>query len=343
MSSSADSAQQRVVIVIGPGRSGTSTVAGTLQHLGLTVPGPAIKGNKTNPSGFFEPRWVVDFHRRLLDRAVVHTLDPSPAALERATKAAARPAARDRLRRWLSDRLAETPQLIVKDPRTVWFRDLWVETAEELGVSPGFVTMLRHPAEVSGSRQKYYAKSDPSMLRSDDVFRVAGWINVALIAEQVSRGSQRRFVRYTDLIKDWRRVMGEVQSSLDLSYDPGVDVSPHPVDAFVDPSLHRVQVDWDDVQVPASLRDIGEGVWQSLVSIADGEDEESAVDKLEGVRQEYAVVDADAEAIARQAIHRARIDARRNANRTAKSGSGKRVEPVAAGRSVWRKLTGGRT
>jgi hypothetical protein len=71
-----------VVLVLGPGRSGTSTIAGALAHSGYHVP-QAIKGNETNPSGFFEPRWAVNFHRRLLGKTGVRTLDTDPTALER--------------------------------------------------------------------------------------------------------------------------------------------------------------------------------------------------------------------------------------------------------------------
>ncbi len=51
------------------------------------------------------------------------------------------------------------PTIIVNDPRTVLLSRLWLETADEVGVMPGFVTMMRHPAEVSASRTMHYAKS----------------------------------------------------------------------------------------------------------------------------------------------------------------------------------------
>ena len=74
MSTTSDS---RLVIVVGSGRSGTSTVAGTLKYLGLRVPPPEIAPNETNPRGFFEPRWVVDFHKRELPLGphLLHKID----------------------------------------------------------------------------------------------------------------------------------------------------------------------------------------------------------------------------------------------------------------------------
>lgn len=340
---------RRIVIVIGPGRSGTSTIAGALAKSGLEVPGKAIKGNPTNPSGFYEPRWVVDFHRKLLDKHHVGTLDAAPDALDRMSKATARPEVRETLRSWLAERLEEQPKLVVKDPRTIWFRDLWVETARDLGVDPGFVTMLRHPAEVSASRQKYYKGPEQESARNDDINRIAGWVNVALTAERVTQGSPRSFVRYTDLVADWRSVLARLGESLDLTYDPALDVSPHPVDDFIDPSLHRVQVDWDDVDIPPALRDLGERSWSSLVRLADGGGSAEATAEIDELRRDYAQMTEDALALSKQAIRRIEASARRKARRQLQEeyAQGSRAmltkeEPGLAAR-VWRRVRGGRS
>ena len=229
----AETDSRRIVIVIGPGRSGTSTVAGALCRSGFEVPGKAIRGNRTNPSGFYEPRWVVDFHRALLEGKHVGSMDTMPGAQQRMAQAASDPAVRETLRAWLEERLLQQPRLVVKDPRIVWFRDLWVDTARGLGVEPGFVTMLRHPAKVSASRQKYYNPTGEDV-RGDEIRRIAGWVNVALTAEQASAGSPRAFIRYVDLISDWRAALSRIGTGLDLRYDPDLDSADHPVDDFID-------------------------------------------------------------------------------------------------------------
>ena len=60
---------RKVLFVAGAGRSGTSTLAGLMQILGLHVPKPEVVADETNPKGFGEPRWVVDHHDRLLKEA----------------------------------------------------------------------------------------------------------------------------------------------------------------------------------------------------------------------------------------------------------------------------------
>lgn len=318
-----DGDEPRVVVVVGPGRSGTSTVAGALANSGFEVPGRAISGNATNPSGFFEPRWVVDFHKELLERAGVATMDTAPDALDRTAEVADAPAVRETLRDWLAGRLREQHHLVIKDPRTVWFTDLWVGTARELGVRPGFVTMLRHPAEVSASRQKYYSKGERGRARADDVRRIAGWINVALIAERTTQDSPRSFVRYTDLVADWRPVLGSLGRDLDLTFRPAVGTSPHPVDDFIDPDLHRVRVEWEDVDVPAGLRDVAEDAWQALGGLAVPVDPPTAATgaapdarrRVEEVRAAYQQLWDDATALQGHAVRRLEARARKQGRR----------------------------
>jgi hypothetical protein len=311
----ARSGERQVVVVVGPGRSGTSTVAGALCRCGLEVPGRAIRGNATNPEGFYEPRWVVDFHRSILKAQQVDTIDTMPGAERRVMTAAAKPADRDTLRTWLDERLTEQPRLVVKDPRTVWFCDLWGETARELGADVGYVTMLRHPAEVAVSRQRAYSSEEDT--RDKVIRRVGGWINVILTAERSSAGSPRAFVRYADLLADWRTALAPVESRLGLTFEPGLDLPDHPVDDFIKPSLHRVQVEWDAVGVPAHLRDLAERVWLSVSALAD-RDDDGARAEVASLREEYLTLVADSEALIRPGSRRRTAAARARGRRQAR-------------------------
>ena len=304
------SADRRIVYVLGPGRSGTSTMAGALVMSGLDVPGRAIGGNETNPSGFYEPRWVVDLHKRLLERTEVATLDADPRAYAR-VQAGLGPRPREVLRTWLAERLLEQPRLVVKDPRGVWFKDLWSDVAADLDVPISFLTMLRHPAEVSGSRQRYYSKSSSRERSTDDVTRIGGWLNVALTAERVTRGAPRVFVRYADLLEDWRPALSRVAEDLDLVLDPGPEVHPHAVDSFIDPALHRVRIDWDDVPLPEQLRQVGDRAWHAFSRLAEAREDAGALAEVDAVREAYETLSEQALALHRQTLRRLEAEARR--------------------------------
>ena len=74
--------ERRLVLVVGVGRSGTSLLSGILGQLGFHIPQPEVNADDTNPRGFGEPRWVVDFHTRLLKARRVTVNDARPAAWE---------------------------------------------------------------------------------------------------------------------------------------------------------------------------------------------------------------------------------------------------------------------
>ena len=80
------------------------------------------------------------------------------------------------------------------------------------GATPVFATMLRPPAEVVGSKQKYYAN------RLGSSHLAASWLNMLLHTERATRESVadggRVFVRYGDLLDDWTRVVMQLGEQL---------------------------------------------------------------------------------------------------------------------------------
>ncbi len=316
----APDASVRLVIVTGSGRSGTSTAAGTLKKLGLYVPQPEIDANDANPRGYFEPKWAVEFHKKVLADAGVRTLDGRPVAWELMRSTTAKPEFRAELRDWFATQLLG-PQIVVKDPRTFWLRDLWVDVANELGVHTEWLTMLRHPAEVVGSRDMHYLKkADEERRHSRETANIAGWVNVALANEKASRGSQRAFAHYTAMISDWRAAMIDVARHLDLRFDADLNSGePHEVDDFIDVSLRRAQVTWDDLDVPDNLREIAETVWQGLDALSERPDDAEVMARLDAMREEYDQLYAHSSALVQDetssAIEAARRQARRRTTR----------------------------
>ncbi|WP_151083627.1 sulfotransferase family protein [Nocardioides cynanchi] len=285
------SAERRVVLVLGPGRSGTSTVAGLLAHSGFSVP-DAVAPEESNPVGFFEPEWVMRFHTELLERAGVRTLDADPEALAAMASALQDGTVRGRLRDWLAESLEQHDRLVVKDPRLAWFHDLWTGVTAELGEEPGFVLMLRHPSEVASSRAEFY--------QSREISAVAGWVNVALMTERLTRGSARALVHYSRLTTDWRTEAVRLRDRLGLRLEPGPEVSPHPVDEFIDPTLRRREPGWGDSSVPAHLRDLADATFDALGDVADHGDSSGSAERLDELGRAY------------DAMHAAALDLVRN-------------------------------
>jgi hypothetical protein len=250
---------------------------------------------------------VVDFHWRLLRDRRVEVNDARPAAWARMAETADDEAIRAELRGWLARELDGNGAIVVKDPRTSWFLPLWMRCAQELGVTPDFATTLRHPAETVTSATKSYGDFLPAAARA------GAWANVALETERATRGAHRVFVRYEDLLADWRREVTRMGERLGLpqlaAIDPGRAAG---VDEFVDPTLHRNRVGWEDLEspVPQAVREVVDTAWVRLQGLAgaDGEDP-AALAALDDSRAAYARLYADAEALVHSSIQSRRLKA----------------------------------
>lgn len=286
-------ARRRVVFVVGSGRSGTSTMAGALKTLGMHVPQPEVVADETNPKGFGEPQWVVDLHTRLLDRCNVQVSDARPKAWFRAGKVSTNEEFRGELHAWLEEQFAEGDELVVKDPRMAWFLGLWRSAALRAGAAPTYVTMLRPVTEVVGSKQKYYDQ------RAGDLQRTAAWINMMLHTERSTRGSARAFVRYADMLSDWTIPVFAIGERFGLeSVSKAHTNDLRKVHQFIDPTLRRVQLTWDDVDVPPRLQELAQETWDHLDRLADPDGDTPATQGvLDELRAAYASFYEEAEAI----------------------------------------------
>jgi hypothetical protein len=295
---SGSAAVPRLVLVLGVARSGTSVFTSVLGRLGFHIPQPEVWADETNPRGFGEPRWAVDFHSSLMRTRRVTVFDSRPAAWEIMAEAAEDDAVLKDLRSWLTVQFVGTDNVVVKDPRTGWFLPLWLRCADDLGVEISFATTLRYPPEVVSSARRWYGtwQSDPS--------RAAAWLNQTLQTEYATRDAARAFFRYEDLLDDWPREISRVAELLGLHWLVGVDRSSHPdVDALVDPSLRRSAVGWEDTQVPLALQSRVEDVWRTASGLADPDgDTEAARASLDVARASYAEFYAEAEAIAQSSV-----------------------------------------
>ena len=308
---------RKVLFVAGAGRSGTSTLAGIVSRLGVHVPLPEVPPDDSNPRGFSEPQWAVDVHDEWLAETLVQVSDSRPAAWLETGRVSAREPARARVSDWLAPHFEVHPELVVKDPRLSWFLGLWRVAALRNNATPVFATMLRPPAEVVGSKQKYYAN------KLGSAHLTASWVNMLLHTEHATRlqgeageaNSGRVFVRYEDLLTDWvKTTMGighalDLQSIIHVGSDRIRDVH-----RFIDPSLRRVSVDLADLGLPKRLHELTAETWAELNKLADeGGDTTTAHETFDQLREAYIDLYDEAEAISRSTAVHARLEGRRQA------------------------------
>jgi hypothetical protein len=291
-----------LLLVTGSGRSGTSSVAGALKRLGLHVPQPEVPADEKNPRGYYEPEWVTEFHKRVLNPVPVRTIDTRPTAGAIAAEAGSRPEVEAELREWLSGQL-DAEQILVKDPRAFWILPVWTRVAAELGVEVSTLTMLRHPTEVVRSRDSaYLTEQTPTFRRQRETANVAAWVNAAFETERSTRSLDRAFVRYADLLADWRMALQRAGKQAGLTYNADLrTAAPHDIDQFIDSNLNRSAITWDDIAVPAQLRDLAERTWEAMNTLVDEPSSADAIVALSGLQEEYVELFDYSEAIAMDA------------------------------------------
>lgn len=290
---------RQLLLVVGIGRSGTSLFTGIVGQLGLHVPQPEVRADDTNPRGFGEPRWVVDFHTRLMRARRITVFDSRPAAWEHAAEAAEDEAVVAELRSWLEVQFVGTDGVVVKDPRIGWFLPLWQRCADELGARTSFAQMLRHPREVVVSALQWYGDWQ------NESSRAASWLNVSLHVEHATRGEPRAFLRYNGLLEDWRREISRTGELLELPALTRLDgPAGEAIDGFVDPKLRRSTPEADGLVLPQELEAQLDSTWRLVSRLAEpGGDRDGAThEALDDARAAYVDLYGRAEAIAQSSI-----------------------------------------
>jgi len=290
---------KRILLVTGSGRSGTSSVAGTLKRLGLHVPQPEVPADEKNPLGYYEPRWVAAFHKGWLDNIHVRTIDTRPHAGDVAMETVT-PKREEKLRTWVADELAARPDgdvVVIKETRAYWVYPLWQRVVADVGAELTSLTMLRHPTQVVRSRDTAYlsGRSDEFRL-ARETSNVAAWMNAVFVTERATRGNPRAFVPYYDLVEDWRAAISRACEQLGI--DTGDLTAPHPVDDFITPSLNRSDDAWDGLTVPDSLRELAEETWAAASLLVATPDDEKARAELDRLQAAYADLYTTAAALA---------------------------------------------
>jgi hypothetical protein len=148
------SSSNRVIVVLGMDRSGTSLCANLLNNLGMRL-GPELwPGDQFNEEGYFEDKEIWSIHERIfaiLRRSwdTLTTIQPFPSLWWQS----------DSMRRFktqmidlLRARISEAPGVWgFKDPRTAMLLPLWDDVFQACQVQPVFALCVRHPAGVAAS------------------------------------------------------------------------------------------------------------------------------------------------------------------------------------------------
>lgn len=205
--------RNRVILICGMHRSGTSLVAHMLMDAGVPFGTPLLDSPVAdNVEGYGEHSEVVSLHEALLDQLgrtwhrPVGVL-PLPVGWQDWPEARAATA---RLRAVIAHQMQGRSLWAVKDPRISRLLPMWMDVLGEMGLAPSVIVCVRHP---DGVAQSLEARNRMPRAQAYDTYRA----HHLDIAETVrAAGAPAIHVDYDALIARPESVFGQVLEGLGL-------------------------------------------------------------------------------------------------------------------------------
>lgn len=256
-----------VFLVAGMHRSGTSALTRVVNLLGAALPPNLMPANDAaNAKGFWESLDVVALNDRILD-SINSDWDDCMAVPPDWFASPAADLARENVLDALKEYRAADHPLVVKDPRICRLLPVWLDAARRLPAKPLVLITVRHPQEVAGSLHSRDGMNEVTALYL--------WLRHVIDAERWSRGERRAFVRFDDLLTDWRKTVADAARALDVTWPTSPDAVAPDVEEFLDSALRRHVETAPQLAGRTEIHALCETAWQWVRS--DRRDESTAV------------------------------------------------------------------
>jgi hypothetical protein len=256
---------QRVIFVIGAGRSGTSTVTRALIALGVDLGNRFKRASRKNPTGFFEDADLLALSKRVRKRIGVRA-DSVRLIEAEELQGTAMARLREQAREIITRRFGQAPIWGFKYGRTLRILPFWEPVLTELNIEPAFLIALRNPLSVARSR----AKLDPrrGLQEASDL----EWLVSIVPYLRRTRGYRLAVVDYDELMDHPVDQLQRIASQLGL---PAESAGPEQVRAyaerFLDPGLRHTRFDDAALDQAGDLNPLVRDAYRLLRSLATGE------------------------------------------------------------------------
>ena len=152
--------------------------------------------------------------------------------------------------------------MVIKDPRFSRFVPLTVAALQDIDVEPKFIISLRNPLEVANSLK---ARDGLSLLKS-----LLLWLDYTLCSERATRGFQRAFVDYDDLMMDWRETIRSAAAHLDVVFPTWNTAAEREIQSFLQSTLRHQVYSCKDLQAREDISDSIKITFKAVRALAHG-------------------------------------------------------------------------
>ena len=221
------------IVVCGMHRSGTSALTRVVNLLGTDIAGDLIPAHPENIRGYWESAAVIRIHNDLLNAigcAKDDPLDPIsfPAGWDNSRAAQC---AKRRIANLVTRDFAGSSAFVVKDPRVSRLLPVWIDVLADLHIEPIILIPFRNPLEVAASLgQRTEIPLSKALLL---------YFHSYLEAELASRSVPRLFIKYHELLRDWRSCQNRISELSGERFPPPPAVTSAEIDQFLTNDLHH--------------------------------------------------------------------------------------------------------
>ncbi len=270
--------QKTAIIIMGMHRSGTSSVAGVLSRLGAAAPATPMEAATDNPRGFFESRLIGELNDRILQAGGSwwsdwRRFDPEAISPD------VRPGLRSEIVETVRSEFGEASLIVLKDPRLCRLWPVWDGVLEDMGYRVVHVLPLRSPLEVAGSLK---ARNGTSIAHG-----LALWLRHVLDAETVTRDRDRRLIRWSAFMRDWR---AEVETIAQMLEPEALDFGrAAEIETYLSRDLQHEAVMDEDLATAPETHAWAVEAYGCLLDLADDKSRGTAQKRLDRLRERFEV------------------------------------------------------
>ncbi|MEI6416965.1 MAG: hypothetical protein WCO92_04520, partial [Verrucomicrobiota bacterium] len=221
--------KKRIILVVGPCRSGTSALTKALSVLGVVLTAPLFHFPPHNPKGDWEDAEFQNFNNKILNTlsSLAKRARRLLSITEEEVNFLCKQGFLEQASQLLSGKLSDSQPLGLKYPRISILLPFWKKVFKELDLHVSFVIALRNPESVVASITAL--TQEPA----EKAFWI--WISFLLSCLEHSEGYQRILVDYNQLITHPVAQVKRIANALEL--DIHHDLLQDYIDNFIDPTL----------------------------------------------------------------------------------------------------------
>ncbi len=252
-----------VLLVSGMHRSGTSALSRLLNLSGAVLPKTLllpIKGE--NDKGFWESQTFMEFHDEILD-ATGSSWNSLPSVAEQWFEGTEADHYAERLTSLMEHEFDAFDIGVVKDPRLSRLIPLWQAALNRMGIRAVHVICVRNPLEIAESLR---VRNGYSL-----TYTINLWFAYLTTLERYTRGENRVFVNYDDVMANPSRVIERINAHFDLNLDADSNDFIAAAEDFLSPDLRHSHADLNDVASSLILPKAAKQLYTWLVDQSAGQ------------------------------------------------------------------------